>query len=339
VRRRSLVAVLLLWCASCTDRNLPLAPTAVATPTPPLTPPPLPTTVPGVLRLALPGNASEMGPTGFGLTPFGYHGDQHAEDGHAGWDFGFSFGATVRAAAAGVVEAVLPDAGNPARTTVWIEHVVGTHYYRTIYTNLETVAAGIEPSAVVATGQALGAPGLVSRRLSSQTVLSYRMTHFQLDDFEYYRNVANPNAVSPEPFLTPAALSEFNQMWPRISYPEELVEPFITNPRDLTFPASRTWIRAGGSGPAGIRFTRHSSREATIEYALLAESGTVIEQGQVELSTSLLAHYSRIDLVSGTGRRIGAYSITSSEMRLTLVDPGSARPIDGAATDVYRTSR
>ena len=127
-------------------------------------------------------------------------------------------------------------------------------------------------------------------------------------------------------------------MWVRAAYRQELVEPFITNPRDLSFPASRTWIRAGGNGPAGIRFTRRSARDDATDYALLTESGTVIEQGQVVLSTTLTGYYGAIDLVSATGRRIGAYSINSSEMRLTLAE-GAIRPVDGSSTDVYRTGR
>jgi len=47
---------------------------------------------------------------------------------------------------------------------------------------------------------------------------------------------------------------------------------FITNPRELTFPASRTWTRAGGDGPSRIRFTRRNARAAEYDYALLAES-------------------------------------------------------------------
>ena len=86
------------------------------------------------------------------------------------------------------------------------------------------------------------------------------MTHFQLDDFEYSPREPNPNAVSPEPFLTPAAKSFFDALWSRAAFLQELVEPFATNPRDLSFPASRTWTRAGGDGPAGIRFTRHRAR-------------------------------------------------------------------------------
>ena len=49
-----------------------------------------------------------------------------------------------------------------------------------------------------------------------------------------------------------AAVTVRSHLATTAAYGHELVEPFITNPRALAFPVSRTWTRAGGGGPAGI---------------------------------------------------------------------------------------
>ena len=159
------------------------------------------------------------------------------------------------------------------------------------------------------------------------------MTHFQLDDLEFHREVPNPKAVSPEPFLNAEGKALFDRVWPTAAYFQELVEPFATNARETTV-TTRTWMRAGGDGPAGIRFTREGS---TYTYELLTESSTVIEVGTVSL-----AHTSRpptIDLVSPTATRLGSYDIVSNELRLTLANPGSSRPASVAPANVYRTNQ
>jgi hypothetical protein len=319
-----LVGILVIT-AGCTDRQSPLAPTTVAGPTPPLLTPSLPTSIPGVLTIAMPIDAADLATTAFGLTPFGYHGADHAESGHPGWDIEYRTGASVRAAAAGTVQSVDADAATPGRFTVQLEHIVGTHHYRTVYTNLATVNSLVVANAVVAAGQPLGTP--------------FGSTHFQLDDFEFYRDVPHPNAVSPEPFLSAAGRQLFDQIWATAAYPHELVEPFITNPRELAFPASRTWTRAGGDGPAGIRFTRSTARATEYEYALLAESGTITETGTVILNATSRP-LSAIDLLpSAAAPRLGVYEIVSNELRLSLAQPGSSRPADLVTASVYRTTR
>jgi hypothetical protein len=319
---------LVVMAAACTDRKPPLAPTAIAGPTPPVPTPPLPTTVPGVLAIGLPIDSSDLAFATFGMTAFGYHGPDHAENGHAGWDIEYRIGGIVRAAAAGIVQSVSPDPTTAGRFTVQLEHVVGTHHYRTIYTNLTTVNADIVEAEPVQAGQALGTPGTLSTLGTLVPGI-----HFQLDDFEYYREIAHPNAVSPEPFLRADAKSLFDRLWSGAHVSYELVEPLATNPRDLAFPASRTWTRAGGDGPAGIRFIRRSQRDADVEYQLLAESGTIVEAGTVRLMLTT------IDLVSPTSRRLGLYDIVSNEMRLSLADPGSPRPAELNGASVYRTAR
>jgi hypothetical protein len=165
------------------------------------------------------------------------------------------------------------------------------------------------------------------------------MTHFQLDDLEFHREgLSEPKAVSPEAFLSTTAKSLFDSVWSRAIFGHELVEPFATNSRELTFPASRTWVRAGGDGPAGIRFIRHNPRAADYEYELLAESGTVIESGAVAVNVTARP-YALIALTAPTSVRLGLYDIVSNEMRLSLALPGAPRATDLTGASVYRTSR
>jgi hypothetical protein len=321
--------------ASCSLEELPTASTPIASPLPPLAPPPLPTMVPGVLSVALPIDTADVITTGFTVLPFGYHGADHAVDGHAGWDIEYRTGGTVRAAAAGEVLSVDVDAGT-GRSTITLQHVVGEHFYRTIYTNVTAVRSGVSADAAVVPGQPLGTAGsaaAVGGFPSGNAVI-----HFQLDDLEFHREGPSPKAVSPEPFLSEPARLLFAQLWGTAAYAHELVEPFITNPRSLSFPASRTWTRAGGDGPAGIRFTRRDGRSADYEYALLAESGTTVEAGSVLLDPTARP-FATIDLVSPTHRRLGIYDVVSNEMRFTLSSPGAARPTTLDATHVYRTPR
>jgi len=330
------LVALAVCAASCTDRRLPDASVTIAGPTPVIAPPPLPTTVPGVLTITLPVEPGDTGSAAFGVTPFGYHGADHAPDGHTGWDIEYRIGGTVRAAAAGTVQNVLPDPTAAGRATVQIEHVVGSHYYRTVYTNIDAVAAGIAANEIVRAGQAIGTAGTVSGRVGTQNV-TYAMIHFQLDDFEYYREIPNPNAVSPESFLAASARSFFTALWANAVFTHELVEPFISNPRTLRFPASRTWTKVGGDGPAGIRFTRRNAAASLeYDYALLADSGSVVEAGTLTLSSTARSA-STFDLVSPTSRRLAIYDIVSNEMRMSLAPPGAARPTDLTSASIYRT--
>jgi hypothetical protein len=340
MRNAWFVAVMAILAVACTDEKSPLAPTAIAGPTPPLVPPPLPTTVPGVLSIAMPIEPGDSANTVFGIMPFGSHGADHAGDGHSGWDIEYRVGGIVRAAAAGTVADVFPDSRAPGHFTVQIEHLVGAHHYRTIYTNLVTVNAVVTQGAVVTAGQPLGSPGsaLVLSSLGTSGAPFTAAIHFQLDDLEFHREGPDPKAVSPEPFLSAPAKTLFDGLWSSAAYGHELVEPFVTNPRTLNFPASRTWIRAGGDGPAGIRFTRHNTRIPEYEYALLAESGTVIETGAVAINVTARP-YPLIALTAPTSVRLGLYDIVSNEMRLSLSNPGSPRVSDLTNASVYRTSR
>ncbi|MGE0866018.1 MAG: peptidoglycan DD-metalloendopeptidase family protein [Vicinamibacterales bacterium] len=333
---RSVLLLLAVTAAACSDQS-PTAPTITTVAASPPIVVPLPTAVPGVLSLAMPIELADLATTAFGLLPFGFHGADHAEDGHPGWDIEYRIGGTVRAAAAGTVQSVFPDPSVPGRTTVQLEHVVGTHFYRTVYTNLATVNPDIVAAATVRSGQALGTAGTVSQTVGT-TPITYAMIHFQLDDFEYYREIPNPNAVTPEPFLSADAKLFFDRIWSTAVSSTELVEPYASNPRDLRFPASRTWMRVSGDGPAGIRFTRASARSADYEYAILTEAGTAIESGTVTLALTARP-FPSIDLVSGTGRRLGMYDIVSDTMRLSMANAGESRPTDLGAASTYRTPR
>lgn len=317
---------------ACSLERSPTSSTPIAGPTPPSAAPSLPTRVPGVLAVSLPVGVSDLATTGFGVLPFGYHGPDHALDGHAGWDLEYRTGGVVRAAAPGTVTGVVVEPAG--RTVVTLEHLVGQHYYRTIYRNLISVPTDIIANETVVAGQMLGVAGPaagIGAPASNQAWI-----HFQLDDLEFHREGPEPKAVSPEAFLTEPARLLFARMWAAAVYPQELVEPFPSNPRDLRFPAARTWTRAGGAGPAAIRFTRASAPSADSTYELLTESGTVIETGAVVLDLSTRP-YPSIDLLSPIGRRRGLYDIVSGEMRLTLATQGSARPTRLDPADVYRT--
>lgn len=328
MRKLWILGGIALLAASCTERSLPTAPTAVAGPTPAVPPPPLPTNVPGVLALSMPLEPADAANTLFGMMPFGYHiADLHAQDGHAGWDIEFRSGGIVRAAATGTIQAVSTDA--LGRVTVQIEHLVGQHFYRTIYSNLSAIAADVVVDEVVLTGQTLGTVGTLG---TSGTFI-----HFQLDDLEFHREIANPKAVSPEPFLTPAARPVFEALWTRAAFAPELIEPYPTNPRE-TVPVSRTWTLAGGDGAPAIRFARATAPATGYQYQLLADSGTAVETGRVVLDVSARP-YPAIDLISPTATRIGIYDIVSNELRLALTDAGSPRPTSVSGAAIYRTTK
>ena len=325
--------VLAVSCAAgCDFGKLPTTSTPIPAPSPPLAAPPLPTTVPGVLSVAMPVDSLDVANAAFGLIPFGYHGGSHTEDGHAGWDIEYRLGAPVRAAATGTVISVEPDLLSLGRIAVVLEHVVGSHFYRTHYANLASVSSDVVVDEVLAAGQTIGTAGTITATFGDATI-TYAMTHFQLDDLEFHREIANPKAVSPEPFLSAAAKPLFDRLWTTAIYFQELVEPFATNPREAPITV-RTWTRAGGDGPAGIRFTR---RATAYTYELLAESGTVIEVGDVVLRLS--ARPAMIDLIAPTAIRRGVYDIVSNEMRLSVASAGMARPADLSGASLYRTPR
>ena len=320
---------------ACGTASPPPAPSAVsavaATPLgsaiPAVVVPPRPLT----LALTMPIDAADAANTTFGLAPFGYHGPDQPSSGSPGWDIEYRIGAQVRAGAEGQVAAVLADPATPGRTRVEIAHTPDSGY-RTIYGNLASVAPDIAVGEVVRRGQPLGTAGT----MTSATGAAYAMARFQLDDYEGYYPIPNPNAVSPLPYLTGEATVAFARIWTTAASAQELTEPFSANPRLEPFPMSRTWKRESGTGPWGITFTRRSARTNDYEYAVLAESGTAIEAGTVTLRYTQRPQPT-IDLVTPTGNRLGVYDIVDATMRLAISPPGGIRPTGLSDASVYRT--
>jgi murein DD-endopeptidase MepM/ murein hydrolase activator NlpD len=286
--------------------------------------------------MGMPADAIDFTTTSFGLVPYGYHGVDHAADGHSGWDLELRFGGSVRAAAAGRVISVAPDALTPGRMAVKIETVIANHFYVLVYGNLVSVLDDIVDEAEVRRGQVLGVAGTVTTSLGGSTVTS-SMVHFQVDDYEYYRQMPEPNAVGLEIFLTVDGRQAFDRLWSSAVYPQELTEPFAANPRSTRFPLVRTWHRESGTGPMGITFTRRTIRDLEYEYSILAESGTAIETGRAVLS--LTRPFASLELISATGFRSGVYDIIDDRMRLALASSGAARPVNLTDASVYRTVR
>ncbi len=335
------VLLLAFLLSACNRGGSPTAPSVVVTTTTPALNTTPTTVVPPVigqgLSIAMPIDLADVASAAFGLLPFGYHGADHAGDGHSGWDIEYRQGALVRAAAAGVVHSIEPDDIVIGRTVVRVEHLLGAHMYRTVYANLSSVATDVVIDAAVNRGQAIGLAGTVTATIGTAPV-TYAMSHFQVDDFEIHREGPNPKAVSPEPFLNAEGRVVFDRVWAVSAFAHELTEPFVSMSRDQRFPLTRTWRIESGHGPAGLSFTRRSVVGADHEYFVLAQSGTAIESGAVTLRV-LARPFPTIDLVTPTGRRLGVYDIIGDRMRLALGSPGAPRPTDLGAASVYRTPR
>ncbi len=342
------VLLLAILASACNNGGSPTTPTVTRTPALNTTPTTVvPTLVGPLLSIAMPIDLTDIASSAFGLLPFGYHGADHAGDGHAGWDIEYQQGALVRAAAAGIVQAIEPDSIVLGRTRVTIEHLLGAHIYRTVYANLSSTSADVVLKAAVNRGQAIGQAGAVTAVIGTAPV-TYAMSHFQVDDFETHREGPDPKAVSPEPFLNAEGRVVFDRLWALSAFAHELTEPFVSQSRDQRFPLTRTWRLESGDGPAGLSFTRRSAVGTDHEYLVLAQSGTAIESGVVTLrlpggdkplGLSGARPFPTIDLVTPTGPRLGIYDIVGDQMRLALGSPGAPRRADLGAASVYRTAR
>jgi hypothetical protein len=288
------------------------------------------------LSFLMPVVAGEQAYNAYGIWPFGVHGGGHATDGHPGIDVEFTPGASVRAAAAGTIQAVVGDTEIPGRYTIQIAH--GARY-RTDYTNVATLAEGIAVGGAVAAGQSLGEAGTQTLTIGT-TPVTFAMTHFQVDDFEHNEGLSNPFAVSPVDALDPSARALFDTIWQGAAYRQELCEPFYANDRgSVANPVlTRVWIRQTGAHAGRVVFTCRTSA-STAAYVLQNESGVAIEEGAVTITPTAGTAFSTIDLTptGGTVRR-GVYVITGSTMTIDYAEPGAARPGDLSGGSTYTTS-
>ena len=275
----------------------------------------------------------------FGMTAFGIHfggtgPSGHGLDGHPGWDVEFRVGGQVRAAEDGVVQSVFTDSFINSRSVIQIQHQGGGNY-RTVYTNIESVAAGITANAPVTRGQVLGNAGVISP--TTGRGVSYAMTHFQVDDFSRNEGATNPNAVNPETFLDPAGRAPFDSVWRTAAYNVELTEPFTGNARDVAFPITRTWTRESGASAARIQLIRRDAASNVHTYVMYDAGGAVTERGSIA-AFEPTGSQSSIDFQPESGpARLGLIDIVGGTMRLDLAPAGAARPRDLDAASVYRT--
>lgn len=235
------------------------------------------------------------------------------------------------AAADGQVQSVLPSEGGTA-WGIQITHFVGDRpAYRTNY-GVGTLAPGVAAGASITAGQPLGVVSAYTRTIGRITV-TYGFTHFQVDDFSSNEGSTNRNAVSPELFLTSDARRTFDAIWSTAFYPQELVEPFVANPRDVVFPMRRAWTLQSGSLAAEIEFTRDTALASTYAYVMRDRTGGVIESGAAEIE-ALAKPHSTVDFVpNGQARRLGVYAIVGGSMQLDYGSPDAPRPsaLGGAA--------
>ena len=164
------------------------------------------------------------------------------------------------------------------------------------------------------------------------------MTHFQLYDFSSNSGITNPNAVTPESYLSPGGKAIFEAMWKTAAYNQELYEPFTANPRDITFLHTRTWRLQNGSFPARIDFRRPDPTTNDYDYTLFDPNDILIETGTVQLQPKG-SSFPKIDLRPSDGEpsRLGLYDIVSNTMRIRWSDPGTARPSDLSDASIYTT--
>ncbi|MEW6323399.1 MAG: hypothetical protein AB1635_20200, partial [Acidobacteriota bacterium] len=127
-------------------------------------------------------------------------------------------------------------------------------------------------------------------------------------------------------------------IWQNAVYVQELTEPFLANPRDVTYPLTRVWTRAQGGHAAALAVTAASAHDRRNAYALRDESGAILETGYIELDVNARP-VSTIDLVpnGGAATRRGVYSVLDGEMRIDYGVPGAPRPSSLAGASVYRT--
>jgi hypothetical protein len=279
-------------------------------------------------RVRMPIEPGDSTRVAFGLNPFGIHIADHGIDGHPGWDVEYKAGATVRAPADGTVQSVIPDVHTSGLVTLQLEHRIGGISYRTVFTNLASLATGVAVGAVVTSGQPIATPAARTRTIGT-TAATYYMTHFQTDDFTKNEGLTNPWAVSPETVLTAEGRSTFSA---------EFIEPFPSNPRSATIPITRTWTLQGGGLPPRLDVRRNSADGFDYDYWFIDASGKTTETGTLTIEPR--ATLTTVDFrPSGGSTRLGVYDIVSGILRLRISDAGASRPTSLAGASYYTTSK
>jgi murein DD-endopeptidase MepM/ murein hydrolase activator NlpD len=291
---------------------------------------------PSGFTVDLPVAAGDAATNAYGIWPFGVHGSVHSADGHPGFDVECRPGANILAAADGEVSnAVLLDDG---RYSVRLYHRVGSGSYATDYTNIASLAAGIGKGTTVSRGQTLGSAGVQSQMIGT-TQVTWGMTHFQVNDFSRNEGLTNPNAVSPEPYLSPSSHALFETLWQTAAYNSEWCEPFFTGSRLATFPVTRAWTLQSGSLPAIIEIQCISGTTNQMTYALQNADRSPIESGAFSIDPAKKP-LSTVTLTPSSGSpRLGVWNIVSDTLQVNLGAPGAARPSSLGGAAVYATTR
>ena len=295
------------------------------------------TTPPGGFTIDLPIASGDSTNNAYGIWPFGVHGGGHALDGHPGFDVEYRAGASILVAADGRVQNAMLEAGGTGRYTVRIMHPAdGTPSYATDHTNIASLAPGIAPGALVTRGQILGAPGVQSQTIGT-TPVTWGMIHFQMNDFSRNEGLTNPNAVSPEPYLSASSRALFDAIWRTAVYQAEWCEPYHTNSRLATYPVTRAWTLQSGSAPAiiEVRCVSATTNEAT--YSMLNADRSVIESGAFSVDASKKPLATVTFTPASASTRLGVWDILSDTMQLSLGAPGAARPSSLSGAAVYTT--
>ena len=295
-------------------------------------------------RVEMPIRREDVAHVFLSLWPYGVRGGGHTYDGgHPGWDLEYKFGSFVRSGATGTVQSVHAVADQPDALVVQIDHVSGSHRYRTVFTNIEKVLVKVGDAVEV--GAPIGSPKPVAAYVNGP--VTYYMTHFQIDDMAYapkYADMSNPTAVSPESYLTEEGKALFREIWANTAYSQELTSPFASTARGPLnpYPIQRTWTLQGAvSGlPARIEITdvdpaSRTMGASTHDYVMKDTNGTTIESGSIELE--LKASPSKLTFVSTTAvRRVALYDILDNQLRLAWA---STSVTDLTSAALFTTTR
>lgn len=283
--------------------------------------------------IQMPIREADIGGSSMGLNSFGAHIGNHGIDGHPGWDIEYRMGASVYAAADGMVQSVSRLSDGPS--TVQIQH---NQRFRTNYVGLGELDPAMVIGAPVKAGQRIGLPAVNTQMVGTVTK-TWASIHFQLDDFTVNYGLSNGFAVSPEAHLDTIGRPVFEKLWGEAAYTQEMCEPFPSNPRSVQFPVTRTWTRQSGGLAMRVDFTCGGPLSTAYSYAFFDASGSAFERGMLE-PQSMGPEWTSFDLLpeSGGQRRRGLMRIVSDTMQLAYSMMGGERPSGLDAASTLRTA-